>query len=510
MERSRSRSPRAAAHSFEAATWNVAAVNNNPFEYWLSHSDAAYNELMGQVERFIDTPGDGDVPVSEVFPVAFFEELRGLMEEEGWQGLEKVTSLWESDFSKRKIMSGVLKAKELGEKRLCSMPDRLTNTINVASGEAAFRPTVINHSVDSLTSVAEWWKHWKKFMFKQALEIRTGKDGSMKKMRPCEMLSKIKKAKYPAITEEEEAISVPLQCLCLAIFDAILVHMLNRLSPKCHWLQIKDSICNATFREKETRTTRILERYKGCSVICLQEASAAYLHKLQSSCLAQTHHVVIPEKLDAQRDQNSALLLSRAAFCQGYQEITSDAVGAVEGSTHVEVGDLIAVRAVHSSGRRFVLASFHGDTNGKATAPVLRALVRVLSQDFLLLGLDANTYLRGSATHYGVKDFLQECQSCGLNSCWPEGVDMAKCLTTCHARTFLQPQLNKGCPSAKKLEMGDVNPKDHIIFSRQAFDLVKVIKDNTGHGEYMEGVCFPSLEFPSDHGLVAATLSPKL
>ena len=25
------------------ATWNIAAINNNPFEYWITHDDADYN-----------------------------------------------------------------------------------------------------------------------------------------------------------------------------------------------------------------------------------------------------------------------------------------------------------------------------------------------------------------------------------------------------------------------------------------------------------------------------------
>ena len=32
------------------ATWNVAAINNNPFEYWITHSDKQYNELMDAVQ----------------------------------------------------------------------------------------------------------------------------------------------------------------------------------------------------------------------------------------------------------------------------------------------------------------------------------------------------------------------------------------------------------------------------------------------------------------------------
>ena len=34
----------------QVATWNIAAVNNNPFEYWITHDDAQYNELMKRVQ----------------------------------------------------------------------------------------------------------------------------------------------------------------------------------------------------------------------------------------------------------------------------------------------------------------------------------------------------------------------------------------------------------------------------------------------------------------------------
>jgi hypothetical protein len=32
--------------NLRVATWNVAAVNNNPFEYYITHDDPAYNALM--------------------------------------------------------------------------------------------------------------------------------------------------------------------------------------------------------------------------------------------------------------------------------------------------------------------------------------------------------------------------------------------------------------------------------------------------------------------------------
>ncbi len=49
----------------------------------------------------------------------------------------------------------------LGSKRLASMPDRITNTINVEnSDEPVCRPTVINMYSDDLSTLPIWWKKW--------------------------------------------------------------------------------------------------------------------------------------------------------------------------------------------------------------------------------------------------------------------------------------------------------------------------------------------------------------
>jgi hypothetical protein len=53
------------------------------------------------------------------------------------------------------------------------------------------------------------------------------------------------------LSEEEERISLPLQALNLALFDAVLVHMMNTLSPDGEWLTIKRRLCDALFVNKQ-------------------------------------------------------------------------------------------------------------------------------------------------------------------------------------------------------------------------------------------------------------------
>ena len=65
-----------AEKALTVATWNIAAINNNPFEYWIHSEDESYNKLMADVQAFISEPGDKDVRVKEVFTDAMWDELK--------------------------------------------------------------------------------------------------------------------------------------------------------------------------------------------------------------------------------------------------------------------------------------------------------------------------------------------------------------------------------------------------------------------------------------------------
>jgi len=74
---------------------------------------------------------------------------------------------------------------------------------------------------------------------------------------------------------------------------------------------------------------------------------------------------------------------------------------------------------------------------------------------------------------------------------------------------FLQAQLQKAARASEKAAKGDKNPKDFILFPKAAYEVVATTKDNTGLRRYTEGMVFPTLQFPSDHGLVATVLREK-
>jgi hypothetical protein len=496
------------ASDLHAVTWNIAAINNNPFEYWITHDDADYNKLMVDVQDFISSPAARDVAVDSVFTPAMYAELRALMAARGWTGLAKVDEIWSSDFSKRKIISGFMLDKSLGDKRLASMPDRVTNTINTQGGGAAFRPTVINCFDGDLTTLANWWSAWKRFMFEPSFTL----PGASAPTAGSSMLGKIKRAKYPAVTEVEEAVSLPLQTVAQAVFDAVLVHIVNSVSPGGKWGRLRKGMCEALNRKKDERTLAILAgTYSSASVIFLQEVAGSFVAKAEAHDeLGSRHTVVRSASLDKKRDQNSLILLRRTFF---REDSVTEHTGAVMSSFSKDVpvanGDLLVASAEDVLGRKYLLASFHGDTNGLATIPVVQAvhkLALTMPDHVLLFGMDANTHtIAVPAKKQGVDDFAAAFRGLGYSSCWGDQPDPHSA-TTFNARTYLQPQLQKAARADEKESKGDRNPKDFILFPKGRFAIQRVGKDNTGGGRFVENMVFPTLSFPSDHGIVSTSL----
>jgi hypothetical protein len=209
--------------------------------------------------------------------------------------------------------------------------------------------------------------------------------------------------------------------------------------------------------------------------------------------------------------------LNRDTFPEGSGvEITSLVEKSFPEGVDVPVanGDILAITAKSKFDVPFVIASFHGDTNGLATKPVVDAVMKAMGSDNklvshrLIFGMDANTYENAKpGKQQDVMEFGRHYVSHGLTSCWGD-VPNPKNYTTFNARTYLQPQLNKACKSDEKRKKGDVNPKDFILFPKRDFAVVQTWKDNTGQKKYTEDVAFPTLEFPSDHGILATVITP--
>jgi hypothetical protein len=153
-------------------------VNNNPFEYWIVNSDPGYDNLMLDIQLLLEHC-DVDVEINNIFSDMMFAELLNELEQNDIVGLVQLKKFWVDDYRARLAIGGFLKDKSLGTKRLASMPDRITNTINLQHGGVCLRPSALNaYDGGSLASLSSWWHYWKQFMFHQQVQVFTGLAGS--------------------------------------------------------------------------------------------------------------------------------------------------------------------------------------------------------------------------------------------------------------------------------------------------------------------------------------------
>ena len=305
------------AMHIQVATWNIAAVNNNPFEYWVAYPHNSYDTLMQSVEDFLES-GEKDFPITVAFNDDMFQELRNELKLLGVNGLDKLDTYWFDDFRHRKAISQFLKDKTLGVKRMISMPDRITNTIFLSSGGVRMRPTVMNAYEGSLPSIDAWWSQWRDFMFHTTVDVVQGSQAThCGPVIVGDLISPLSRAKYPAITVDEQEISTALQILCLAIMDAILVLVLNSAAPGV-WEDVRRSLCDALILNKDARVCQILATaYTDTDIIFIQEAAAAFAERVRlDAALHRRYAVLQPRNLDGKRDQNSLILIARARFLE--------------------------------------------------------------------------------------------------------------------------------------------------------------------------------------------------
>ena len=493
------------SRNVEVTTWNVAAINNNPFEYWIQGSKD-FSQLMRKVGEAVKSPGSNyDIKLEELFTSAMAQQLFDEMREANWKGIPEVESRWINDLSKRTAISEFLKDAEIGKKRLISMFDRTTNTITTVTGQV-MRPTAVNCFEEStdLHKVKQWWPVWITYVFKTKITIKN-RTGQKKQKLIREVLRPISRMKYPAISEQEELMSVPLQVLYGALFDVVVVNLLNSIHPS--WPQVRREACKLLNKNKVRRTTEIIttQYSPSSSIMLLQETSLELVQELQKATAA-THTVHVPLKFDPDRSQNSIILLRTDEF-DSIEEVTSSILSRLQRSGLAN-GDLFGITARHKpSSSLWLLVSYHGDSNGLFSSPVVSAVhdLGVQNNRKIIIGMDANTYEYASPDLHGVIQFVESFVAKDLSSCWGENPNPQN-YTTFNARTHLQSQLNAAIAYEDRSSSGDRNPKDFILFSRKGFKLLKTSKDNTGNHIFNENSMFPTMTFPSDHGIVSSKL----
>ena len=99
----------------------MAAINNNPFEYWITTDIVSYNNMMRNMSQVITAPQEpADVTIEEIFTEQMFSELiRDVEQVTRWKNdhIEKVKKIYNDDYKKRKAISEFLKDPLIGKKR---------------------------------------------------------------------------------------------------------------------------------------------------------------------------------------------------------------------------------------------------------------------------------------------------------------------------------------------------------------------------------------------------------
>ena len=254
------------------------------------------------------------------------------------------------------------------------------------------------------------------------------------------------------------------------------------------------------------------------------EASSSFVQEVENSKIGEKFMVPKPTKINIKKDQNSLVLLDKKTFGSAFdkpRDITSEVIEASGAKVPVADGDLLLLHLHNKQGEAsYVVGSFHGDTHGLATIPVLEAIMKSMESKYkdcqFVFGLDANCYSTNTDHTLYVKALGDYLKKHDLRSCFGQPIK-ADMVTTCMARTFLQPQMNKANTAATRMTGGDVNPKDHIIYRDGQKDRLKrsflgnylvgsAHRDNTGGRAFDSGITFPTLGFPSDHAAVYAEL----
>ncbi len=339
--------------------------------------------------------------------------------------------------------------------------------------------------------VHTWWSLWKAYMFNTEVEV-----GGRRFANVLAMLEIIPRAKYPALSEEEELSSIPLQAFCLALFDAVLTHLLSRVAPHT-WQPVRRALHKALFEDKVASSIAILRaRYAHADVIFIQEAAEDFAARAAQGL--PDHFLLRSAGADGRRPQLSLILVHRAVFAIASAVDVTARVVAKLPPRSVAPGDLCAfLLRPRGRGPPHLLASFHGDSDGHCTAPALAALCAAARElapgHVLLVGLDANAPAEQPhpaapqplATS-AAPSFAAVLTDLGLSSCWDGACDRAGLWTSFRARTALQPQLHKAVPPAAARGRRHLRLRDWIVFAGARLAVRDVARDNTGRGELLD------------------------
>jgi hypothetical protein len=275
------------------------------------------------------------------------------------------------------------------------------------------------------------------------------------------------------------------------------------------WLGVKRAVASHMVDGKDDRQIEVLSGYySAMDVMCLQEVSLAMVETLTRT-LGREFHVVAGADASPEQNQNSVILLKKVTFRDPGHEITSEAKARMV-SSQLSPGDLVVVHCTDVDGVGHVIASFHGDSEGKSAIPAICAVASMAEESYptaaFFAGMDVNTTTpeRSIAEHRLSWDtMLDALPKHKLSTCFGDR-PAASDYTSFVARSSLQGQLHKAVPYSTVADHACKEPKDVVLYRPSDYGRAKCWKDCMGDGSWRQDAVMPSITFPSDHAIVAA------
>lgn len=460
---------------------NVGAncVSSNVFEYYQDLRHPAYQPFMMKTAHLLLHPTPKFNVTLKHLMGSNVETLWKLLEEDfSIVEIHQLQTCWEARFAQQTV-SQFLLDKIVSAQRLTSFPDRFTSKC-----DQRYRPAVTTADAHQFDTIDQWFFQWCEYMF-------AGDS------RPVDKIKPILSSKYPAFTADLNPINRPLQILCLALFDACMLHLVQSTGEP--WFALKTALLAIQKQRQEALLALILSS-PTVHGWCLQECSAEFLEALKQrqTALGDRYMIVAPQATT----QFSAILLNR----QWVHSIKN-----FEPST--PVSGLVAAEIVAMDGNQFIIASGHADSDGHSTAQMMEALrEKVPALTTVIVGIDANVFstTKAKPTQLSWSRFQTLCREGGWVNTWEcHGAFCDTNYTTHNARTFVQPQFHKAVAPAQIQTHGNQHPKDHFLLFGDTEWNTSTKKFNChkkGRLSWHSLAVFPNEHYPCDHALVQLEL----
>eukprot|EP00927_Polykrikos_kofoidii_P070956 TRINITY_DN6730_c2_g2_i2.p1 TRINITY_DN6730_c2_g2~~TRINITY_DN6730_c2_g2_i2.p1 ORF type:complete len:741 (-),score=82.69 TRINITY_DN6730_c2_g2_i2:141-2363(-) len=555
---------------FDVVSWNLNIIDSNPFNSYSTGPpgfEDVYDRLMQSVSDILNPHASSDsslasvvrvdVPVHTVFTDEMYEVLTSNLRKDvsfGAYSQDRLDSIWNQSLIGRLgvrhwSLKDFMLDHTLEEAGVVINANRATCELPTTTG-SVFRPSVIGASVQPLLDVRRWWKQWTHFMFEdkriiisfhpltpghvderitvaQSLSVVNVVDGSA--------LAKDLQLPLHSGKNETESLNKAFQLLSLAVYDAILVHIMSSVSVYFNFSRRLESMRASLVKDRVLKRSNralaiLVDMYDDTEVFLLQRVRESFKWSALKSRLGNNYHIVLPRVRNRTQTRancfGSAIILSKVVFnINSITDFTEDVLRQLEsdGSKFVvvEPSEIMAIKVVASDDAEYIFVSFSTSGRSMSVQKVLSAIGRVTSRTDLksrplIVGVDTGLRLASTTRRIVekghtemieyVKTFDPPLQS-GFGNGFP--------MTSLHIHTFLQPRLSQAVP-VQDSERLMLNFKeypvatDHIFFDSLCFSARgDMHRDNTGERHYNDSGLIQSASFPFEHALLRLTLFEK-